>query len=220
MEYEMIDTNDYEEERNPIRKVLKSLPKVHASDDFELRLKRRLNQGEFEKTSLSDILFSPKRVPAYSLSLIAIVMTSVIIYYSIIRTGVAPDDGFPKPKEMMREKQPETLSVTQSPAHVSGVPQRKFVVDAPKRFPQEGQSATSLPSKESTQDALSKRGLLREVGGTQTRSTRSLEIPELGFFQKLQSAAKDRWGDSVARADSVKRDSLKRFQESQQKNPK
>lgn len=220
----MIDTTNHDEERNPVRKLLKSLPRIPAPADFDRRLQQHLAEKESKKKTLWDVLFAPRRVPAYAYSLIAVVAAGVIVYYSYIRTGVAQQQVAPNQEEMRkaenstrpeqdeRAEQP-TLSTPRSTVAQQEQSPRVTTTLRPRREPL---PMVSSP-RESVREGLDSRGILKEVGGTGARSTeRPVDVPFIKVLPQSEMAGE--WYDSIARADSMKRDSLKHVQEQKQKN--
>ncbi|MBI5214937.1 MAG: hypothetical protein HY960_04235 [Ignavibacteriae bacterium] len=69
-------------DESSVSKLLKDLPRVKASPDFEARLHRRIvsSKEESERKSLFDILFFPRRVPVFATSILALLAVSVISY--------------------------------------------------------------------------------------------------------------------------------------------
>lgn len=222
----MSDTTNHEEEREPVRKILRSLPEVKASDDFELQLQRRLAH-EGESKSLWSILFTPKRIPAFALSLMAAVTAGVVVYYTVLRTGMVPEAGVPKHEVSVqgKEKEQPTAPQQSAPAPSSRVSQGQGQkreasgAAASQGSVRKTQTTASPSSTESAQDELSKQGVLKEVGGAGTpstriksRSTRPTDMPEVPFLRAVPHTTIEKEYDSAAVADSAKRDSIKRLE--------
>jgi hypothetical protein len=81
-----------------IPKLLRKLRSVKASDNFEMRLKRRiLSASDREKYKFVFVpfrIFSQYRLPAYAVSGLAIFAVSVISYYAFFQEGIEPTETF------------------------------------------------------------------------------------------------------------------------------
>ncbi len=189
--------------------MLQSLPKVGAPEDFDMRLRGRIHQEAVveKRQSMWEKPFG-SRVPAYALTLVAILATGVVAYYALVRTGVTPVNDLPgvtgsKPSVKAGQQDTSTLpsgSGTSGP-QPSGIEQSKVSLSEGSK----SQEAISR-SRQAAQDELLKRGYLQQVRGGETQSSRPLErrVP-------LQRDISGKSLDSIARADSAKRDSLKRL---------
>lgn len=207
---------DHEEEHNTVCTILQSLPRIEAREDFDVRLQQRLTQGKSK--SVRDFLSLPRRIPVYALTLIAGVAVGVLAYNSFIRTDVAPQQVAPKQENPQRQ-QPTVPTPSLAPSVKSSETQQPLQATRamPVRRPRPESSSTVISTPESVQDELN-RGMLKEVGGTGARSAqRPVDMP---FLEVKPQGSGFSWTDSIARADSLKRDSLKRFLEHQQKIPK
>ena len=84
----------------PVRRLLKELPKVEASPDFEMRLHRGIEEAK-NASSDGNILASVKRrfaFPAYAYSLLTVVVVMLISYYAFFRSSEDPAlPGFDRP---------------------------------------------------------------------------------------------------------------------------
>ena len=79
------------EQHHPVRKLLKKLPEVQASDDFEARLHRRIAEEKtLEKNGFSEKVFQPRRVPVFAYSLVALVAVGIVAYSVFLRTDGTP----------------------------------------------------------------------------------------------------------------------------------
>jgi hypothetical protein len=87
-------TPDNKNNGDKIPKLLKKLSSVKASDDFEMRLRRRIltKQTEGNRKSKFKLLeiFSAYPLPAYSLSFLTIIGVGMLSYYAFIRKGITP----------------------------------------------------------------------------------------------------------------------------------
>lgn len=92
----MSDTkNQHNDEHDPVRKLLKQLPPVKASSDFEQRLQRRISSGEVKSESegFIDKLFRPSRLPAFVYSLATVIVLGTIAYYAFRNAGITPAEN-------------------------------------------------------------------------------------------------------------------------------
>jgi hypothetical protein len=112
------ETRPEPEEHLPVRRLLKELPAVKASPDFEQRLLRRIKEGA--PAAAPD---APKRrllaVPVFAYSLLTLLLVGVISYYTFYRSSDAP---------VMRDSAPrepaERRSAAPPPAAVPGSVER------------------------------------------------------------------------------------------------
>ena len=96
------------EQHHPVRRLLKKLPEVKASDDFEARLHRRIADGKtVEKSGFFEKLFQPQRVPVFAYSLVALVAVGIVAYAVFLRTGSAP------PVPMQEQSMPSSNESTE-----------------------------------------------------------------------------------------------------------
>jgi preprotein translocase subunit SecF len=77
-----------------IPKLLRKLRSVKASDNFEMRLKRRISSADDQKkynfVFAAFSIFSQYRLPAYAVSILTIFAVGVISYYAFFQTGIKP----------------------------------------------------------------------------------------------------------------------------------
>jgi hypothetical protein len=93
----LTDPEQHNDDPHPVRKLLKRLPKVEASADFEQRLQRRIAE-EGKKSAMPGRwkeLLLPKRIPVFAYSLVTLVVVGVVSYYSIFRSGRMPRKEIP-----------------------------------------------------------------------------------------------------------------------------
>jgi len=100
----MNDTTKRDDEHHPVRKLLQTLPKIPAREDFIERLHRRLAEKPQKKTLWSSLEISP--IPAYSLSVIALVIAGAVFYFSFIRTERGSVEYKTKQADFQREEPP------------------------------------------------------------------------------------------------------------------
>ncbi len=229
--------DDSEAARKVIQK-LHQLPKVKAAPDFDLRLRRRTNieQVTGREASLLERVRQGWRVPAFAVSVLALVCVGIITYYSLMKQGISPTA--PPQQPMMRgvsdstEKESNTQPGTSGPI-VTGVKSRTLPgsndaaaapTPAGKKTEPEVQEARPTENEEmkenirldSKQDrALSVpqveqqagKGVLPETFKLQTKDRRILQST-CGVSQVVDTSA----------ADSTKRrqDSLKALQKAKQ----
>jgi hypothetical protein len=79
-----------------VRKLLKDLPPVSASPDFEARLRRRISEPERARVEAGwmERFFGARRIPAFAYSLVALLSVGVISYYMFRHEDVAPKMEF------------------------------------------------------------------------------------------------------------------------------
>lgn len=215
----MNDTTKHDDEHHPVRKLLQTLPKIPAREGFIHRLHRRLAE-EPQKTFWSSLELFP--IPAYSLSVVALVMAGAVFYFLFIPTETVPVEPQLKRAETQRQE-PPPLTPAQAPQTTQGsqtveersmeqlqrVPETAVTMDT--SIPSEGslhitRTQQSFPTlRESVQD-IQRGGVLKEVGGTGVRAG---QPPDTSPFLRPMTAISVEILDSIARADSLKRDSLK-----------
>lgn len=89
----MSDSNENDEREHSVRKLLKSLPRVVARDDFEARLQRRIAEEERRKDKSGIFAWLPgiRRIPVFAYSVISVMVVGVVSYFLLMRTTpVAP----------------------------------------------------------------------------------------------------------------------------------
>jgi hypothetical protein len=92
-DYTMTDTNGNGEKGHPVRKLLKSLPGVHATDDFEVRLQRRIAEEESRRNRSGILAWLPgvRRIPVFAYSVVSVMVVGIVSYFLLMRTTpVAP----------------------------------------------------------------------------------------------------------------------------------
>ncbi|MBI4546337.1 MAG: hypothetical protein HY707_00020 [Ignavibacteriae bacterium] len=104
--------NNMDDSHNPLRKLLKGLPKVKASEDFEARLQRRITSEESRRPILGRV-FAPRRIPVFAYSLVTIVAVCLISYYVFFRTGNVP---MPTEQEIPATRSDEITPSVQVPS--------------------------------------------------------------------------------------------------------
>ena len=207
----MIDTTDHEEHDHPVRRILRSLPKINAPEGLDNLLERRLAEEQSEPPSFLEAILRPRRVPVYAVSVITIAMMSVFAYYLFVQRTAAPEQV--QRREMPRQQPtvsqpPQRQAAAQADeSHRSS--QRLASTDTARRE----ELRVSSPS-ESVSGEIDSR-LLREVGGTGSQRTQPSDLPFLKVVPGNPVAGP--WMDSVARADSLRKDSLKHAGERRQK---
>lgn len=92
-----------------IPKLLRKLRSVKASDNFEMRLKRRISSADDQKkynfVFVPIRIFSQYRLPAYAVSILAIFAVGVISYYAFFQTGIKPTETLSALKHQVKVDQ-------------------------------------------------------------------------------------------------------------------
>lgn len=140
-------TQQEHEEHRPVRRLLKELPKVEASPDFEQRLQRRIREGGSLPASASGGAERARgfTIPVFAYSLLTVLLVGLISYYSFFRTAETP--VVPK-------------AVRPAPA------ERRSVAPAPTALPTEGEGESIQP-----------RDAAPPVGGNRARHGPSAAAP-------------------------------------------
>src|ERR1051325_3445927 len=88
----MNEPKEHPEDQNSIRKLLKELPKVEASADFEKRLEQRIagDPALGSQPGWFGNLLGSHRIPAFGYSLATLVLVGVVSYYAFFRSGTVP----------------------------------------------------------------------------------------------------------------------------------
>ncbi len=196
-----------DEKQNPVRRVLKSLPTVSAKEDFETRLRRRIaGKAEApESESAWEKMFG-SRVPAYALSLAAVIAVGLVAYYAFLRTGDGPSDDMESKPAMEMGQHDTAFFPTLPPGSVASRPVRSKTESA-------NVSVSEISrAREAAAGELLRRGSLQQVGGGGTQSARSFEVPGTSAVQQMRRVIMERESVSKARSNSAKRDSLKRLE--------
>jgi len=92
-ENSMTDANGDGEKGHPVRGLLKSLPRVDATDDFEVRLQRRIAEEESRKDRSGILAWLPgvRRIPVFAYSVVSVMVVGIVSYFLLMRTTpVAP----------------------------------------------------------------------------------------------------------------------------------
>lgn len=103
---ESLKHNDDEE----VKKLLRALPKVQASNDFDVRLQKKIAQGRSKKRVIEYILSHP--VPSFAYSLLVVVMLASVWYYAYVSYFKESVPEVVEPtehQERWRGQQPDTL---------------------------------------------------------------------------------------------------------------
>ncbi|MBI1805438.1 MAG: hypothetical protein HYR76_00110 [Ignavibacteria bacterium] len=98
-----------------LRKVLRDVPTVNASPDFEERLQRRINEGGSGKkvTSIFGQLLAPRRIPVFAYSLLTVIVVGVFSYYMFFRTNVTSVDQIRQIPSVDEKAKPTVPAVPQ-----------------------------------------------------------------------------------------------------------
>ncbi len=98
----------HNEDGDEVVKLLKDLPRVKASADFEGRLQRKIvsSKKQSERKNLFDVLFFPRRVPVFVTSILALIAVSVISYYVFLKS---------RDESVMKDSQPQTITESREP---------------------------------------------------------------------------------------------------------
>lgn len=214
----MNDTTKHDDD-HPVRKLLQSLPKITTGEDFTRRLHERLAK-EPQRSFWSSVDLPP--IPAYSLSIAGLAVAGAILYFSFMKTDITPIQQPSKQTEIRQQEQPQqTPSQVSKPTQETRTPgtqditqhaqgsQTRGSVDT--SLPAEGaraaepQQVSSMSARQPFQDAQ-QRTLLREVGGTGLRVEQPADTSP--FLRSVTSVSIEAIYDSIARSDSLKRDSL------------
>jgi len=190
-------------EDSPVKNLLKNLPEIKASPDFEEKLSRRINTlGKWGHLG-TRLLRRP--LPVFAYSLIAVAAVGMISYYIFIRSGIQPAD-------LKQDK------LQYSPAQPANSATRKeeekgAVVEEGKKVSREAPSSLSLGKEERSDKGKLRMGdkdippapfgAPKTTAGGEYRSAVSAAAPQA----QLKSLR-----DSLAVIDSLRLDSLQRAQ--------
>ena len=88
----MNNAEEQKGKRQEVDKLLKGLPKVQASADFEERLHRRIAETATDRPAGGWIkhVFGTRPIPALAYSLSTLVLVGIISYYAFFRSGSVP----------------------------------------------------------------------------------------------------------------------------------
>ena len=123
-----------ENQNNPLKNILKGLPKVKAKDDFEIRLMKRLREAEDEKfrsPALNKLLFTKKRfslssllrpslAPAIGLTIVLLVFIAYYINISIIQKSPVKQEISQNQPDVQKEVSPPEQNNESRPPISSG----------------------------------------------------------------------------------------------------
>ena len=119
---------------HPIRKILRSLPKVKASPDFESRLLERLNP-DTTRARFPAILFHLRRIPAFAYSFVALIAVGLISYYIFFRTGQVPPELRQDDSPNREENQTKAQEMRKPTGSESGKQERAIPEKAKEKTP-------------------------------------------------------------------------------------
>ncbi|TAK55369.1 MAG: hypothetical protein EPO24_12200 [Bacteroidetes bacterium] len=94
----MNEQNHNREPENEVGKLLRQLPNVNASSDFEAKLQRRIDSeaSKQERKKLFGFFIFPQRVPVLVTSIVALMAVSVISYYLFLKSKPSTSEQFNK----------------------------------------------------------------------------------------------------------------------------
>jgi hypothetical protein len=225
--YEMNGTTKYDGEDHPVRKLLQSLPKIATRAGFELRLRKRL--ADQPKRTLWPTFVVARRIPAYSLSVLAVAAVGTVVYFAFLQTGITPVEQVEQPRDVQQEIPQQVPSL--QPSHSAEgsdeskaqaaqeqqpavAPSENLSIDKSSPSgtsspPTEKQQLLPPPIREAIQDARTQRLLLKEAGGTGLRIEQPAETSGTPFLRPSTDASIEALYDSITRSDSIKQDSPK-----------
>lgn len=82
-----MNEQEHDNEYQRLRKLLKELPMVDASPDFEMKLQRRIHQ---ESAAKFRFFASLRRIPVFAYSLVTLLLVGGISYYAFFKHGSIP----------------------------------------------------------------------------------------------------------------------------------
>ena len=213
-----MDTMNHDEEKNPVRRVLKSLPEVRASEGFEMRLQRRIRQvGRETEDQAGEKKLLGLHIPSYALSLTVIVVVGLVAYYSLLRRGLTPANDATGSEERKSEVQTgrhdTALHPTAAPQFGISLPSSSRTEPSDVSVVGDSKARRTLSrSRESAQEELLKHGALQQVGGTsRTESPQPFGMPGLPTLRRTQRIGTGKMIDSAASSsDTSKRNSSRR----------
>lgn len=164
------NNNKHSEDDSPVRKLLRKLLPVPASDDFERRLQRRIAVEREQR--LKKVPFYRRPLPAIAYSVATILVVSLVSYYAFLREGVptvptleerpvpaGPSSGVPRVKEGegMKEKPPASRTIPgrapekkdiiqEQPPEIKPTPEMQQVVGQPTGESNKGAEAATIPA--------------------------------------------------------------------------
>lgn len=108
-------------EHDPLRRLLRGLPKSEASPDFELRLHKRIRESSGAPERSGDR--SPERrrfaIPAFAYSLLTVLAVGLISYYAFLDTPESPpatDSAPPAGADAQKAAPPASTAVPEASA--------------------------------------------------------------------------------------------------------
>lgn len=154
--------------------LLRKLSSVKASDNFEMRLKRRILSAEDQKKYKFGFvpfsIFSQYRLPAYAVSILAIFAVGVISYYAFFQTSIKPT---------------ETLSALQNQVKVEPESPAEFSADEKKELASNGvvedkriERRDKMVSEEKEDIGQTQMPPATELEKKTKSKTRAIEIPK------------------------------------------
>lgn len=138
----MTETDTSDDKDPKLQKILRDLPHVGASPDFEQRLQRRLTEARAGNETEARSGRLPFRIPAFGYSIVAVAVVGFLSYYILLRTRFETPPSspqiisLPRPADTARGGFREETPVNE-PEQVKPVPRKAL----PPKKPLETQSA-------------------------------------------------------------------------------
>ncbi len=161
--------NNHTEQDDNLGKILKKLPKVDASPDFDARLQRKLTEQPTSKRgwSLFDSFIFSQRVPVFVSSALALIAVSVISYYLFV-------------DNKSKSNIPEQHGVISEPQQSIASAQKEPDVTVNEAFKTEGK-LNSKVSEDKVSKSINNRGAVsnKPAGRMEMNVSKKKESPQL-----------------------------------------
>jgi hypothetical protein len=140
-----MNEHQHDSEYQRLRKLLKELPKMDASPDFEMKLQRRIHQESEDKFRFLD---SIRRIPVFAYSLVTILLVGGISYYAFFKHGSIPSQEQLPPDHVVIPLPEKSAAVSADTVKEKRAAALDVTKDASAREADKKLSTQSLPSRE------------------------------------------------------------------------
>jgi hypothetical protein len=194
-------TQDTGQERGSrsLRNLLRALPRRSTRPGFEAELQRRISAGEIPAAPASRFGLAFRHVPAFAYTFLVVVIAGFLAYYIYFPTAAPP----------VQEDQPSNVI----PGNHAAPPVPELRQGHPDE-PQLKKKQTAAPGPRITNRAT---GAAVQSNKESDAAPQPLPAartaPQRGIMSKMRAVETAAVNDSLARADSLRRDSLRMLEQ-------
>jgi hypothetical protein len=195
----MTQDTGQEREHRSLRGLLRSLPRRSTRPGFEAELQRRISAGEIPAAPPSRIALAFRHVPAFAYTFLVVIIAGFLAYYIYFPTAAPP----------VQEDQP--LKVSPGPLATPPVPELR-------------QGDHEEPQLKKKQNAAPGSRIVNRPAGGAVQADKAGDAapsqfpaaktaPQRGIMSKMNAVENAIVNDSLAKADSLRRDSLRMLEQ-------